>query len=192
MLDAVRRWLVLAAALSIVIFTVAWRDWSVDSQDIGVVSVAAEPPPADSDILGMLHQMNVNQINAAKLAQTMSTNDNVRALASQIISDHTTLDQQASALAAQLGIALTNGDSTVVREGSAELDNLRARSGGAAFDLAYTGAQVQDHMEALALIDSLRRVARNPALKRVLASQVRPVIARHLQMAKSIRAGIGH
>lgn len=191
MLSAVCRSLELStAALSIVAAATGWSDQRRDAFTTNQQRIVA-PPPTDADFLGTLHQMNVNEINAAKLAQTMSGNSNVRALASQIISDHTTLDQQASALASQLGLTPTIGDSMIVREGSAELDNLRARNGSPAFDLAFSGAQVQDHMEALALVDAARRVAQSPEFKSALVSQIRPVIVRHLQMAKSIRAGIG-
>ena len=192
MLSAVSQTLALsAAALSLYIAATGW------SRSRGRVPAESErvvlaQVPTDADILGTLHQMNVNEIKAAQLAETMSRNSNVRALASQIISDHTTLDQQTAALAAQLGITPTTGDSTIARQGSAELDNLRARNDGATFDLAFSGTQVQDHMQALALVASARRTAQNVELKTALVRQIRPVIARHLQMAKSVRAGLGH
>ena len=71
------------------------------------------------------------------------------------------------------------------------MDNLRARSGSAAFDVAYIGSQVQDHMQSLAIVDSSRKVAQNPALRTALVKLIRPVIARHLQMARSVRDRIG-
>jgi len=192
MLSAVRQSVALSAAALSLVTVVSGRSNAHGSVPPESEHVVLAQVPTDADLLGTLHQMNLNEINAAQLAETMSRNNNVRALASQIISDHTTLDQQTTALAAQLGITPTTGDSMIARQGSAELDNLRARNGGSTFDLAFSGAQVQDHMQALALVESARRTAQNVELKTALVRQIRPVIARHLQMAKSIRAGLGH
>lgn len=173
-----------AAVVSIATALVAWHRGAL----IGTESQpAVVEMQGDAEILGTLHQSNLNEINAAKMAQTISSDAGVRAFANQMVSDHTTLDQQDSILAAQLGLPPTLGDSIMARQGSAELDNLRARSGGAAFDVAYIGAQVQNHMQAFAIVDSSRRVAQNPALRTALVKLIRPVIARHLQMAKSVR-----
>lgn len=174
------------AVLSIATAAVAWH-----SSRGARIDADRQPPivemQGDAEILGTLHQSNVNEINAAKMAQTTSSDAGVRAFANQMVSDHTTLDQQDSILATQLGLPPTLGDSITARQGSAEMSNLRARSGGAAFDVAYIGAQVQDHMQALAIVNSSRKVAQNPALRTALIKLIRPVIARHLQMAKSVR-----
>ena len=187
MLYTVRRSLeTWTAVLSMATAVVAWH-----SSHAARADAESQPPipelQGDAEILGTLHQSNVNEINAGKMAQATSGDAGVRAFANQMVSDHTTLDQQDSILAAQLGLPPTLGDSTTARQGLAEMDNLRARSGGAAFDVAYIGAQVQDHMQALAIVDSSRKVAQNPALRSALVKLIRPVIARHLQMARSVR-----
>ncbi len=175
-----------ATVLSIATAVIAWH-----SSHVAGTAAESQSPifelQGDADILGTLHQSNVNEINAGKMAQTTSSDAGVRAFANQMVSDHTTLDQQDSILASQLGLPPTLGDSITTRQGSAEMDNLRARSGGAAFDVAYIGAQVQDHMQALAIVDSSRKVAQHPELRSALVKLIRPVIARHLQMARSVR-----
>lgn len=191
MLYAVRRSIELSTAvLSIATVTYAWSGFRADRASTERLEIFPTLQ-GDADILGALHQSNVNEINAAKMAQMTSTDAGVRAFAAQMVSDHTTLDQQDSMLATQLGIPPTLGDSTTARGGSAEMDNLRARSGSAAFDVAYIGSQVQDHMQSLAIVDSSRKVAQNPALRTALVKLIRPVIARHLQMARSVRDRIG-
>jgi putative membrane protein len=145
---------------------------------------------SDADIMGVLHQSNLNEINEANLALSTASDTGVRSFAQMMVTDHTTLDQQGSALAASLGITPILRDSTLVQEAATAMAQLGAQS-GTAFDRLYMDKQVDDHQQTLAIVDAAIQTATDNTLRAALATQVRPVIVAHLQMAEDIQARIG-
>jgi putative membrane protein len=146
---------------------------------------------SDATIMGTLHQSNVNEITEANIAVSRATDAGVRAFAQQMITDHTTLDQQGSAMAAQLGITPTLPNNVLIDMLNTESVQLNAAAAGTTFDRTYINEQVQDHQMTLDVVDASIQRAQNAALRNMLVNQVRPVIAMHLQMAQQIQARIG-
>jgi putative membrane protein len=147
--------------------------------------------PSDAQIAAIVMAANTGEINTANLAQTKSTNDQVKAFAADMIKDHTAMNDQATALATKLNMTpednvtsthlKTMGDKTM-----AKLQGLT----GTAFDKAYVDSAVMDHKQVLAMIDkTLLPNAKNGELKAMLKS-ARPTIAQHLQHSQQLQASM--
>jgi putative membrane protein len=161
-----------------------------DKTFVDQVNVVSPLALTDAEVLGILHQSNVNEINAANLALTNASDTGVVAFAHAEVTDHTALDQQGQALANSLGITPTLRDSALVAAGAAELARLQGLT-GSTFDRAYIDGQVTSHQATLAFIDSTAQVATNSSIRSFLLNTERPVIAANLAHAQSIQARIG-
>jgi putative membrane protein len=164
---------------------------------------------SDSNIFAVLHWSDVGEINAGKVAQTAASDTGVVSFASQMVTDHTTLDSAAFQLSQQLSIKPTLSDSTLPQAVMAQQDTLQnmarnptpdstAASGDSttvpqpsAFDRTYMAGQVADHVRTLAIIDASLKVVQNQTLRDTLQNTIRPLIAMHLQMAQAIQSRIG-
>jgi putative membrane protein len=184
-----RRMSALALVVPLTIFFAGCNDddniTGLDDQQQIITSITT-----DADIMGVLHQSNLNEINAGNLALSAASDAEVRSFGQMMVTDHTNLDQQGSALAASLGIVPVLRDTTLVRQGHQEMAKLSGKT-GTTFDRQYITQQVQDHLQTLAIIDAALQVTTNTSLRTMLQNQVRPAVASHLQLAQSIQARIG-
>ena len=146
---------------------------------------------SDAHILGVLHTSNLGEIAAGMQAQQRATDTAVKAFAMSMVTEHSTMDQQGSALGQQIGAPPALPDSTLPRLQQTEMDALRAAGSGAAFDQLYIAQQVVAHQRTLSLVDASIGTAQRPELKTALQSQVRPAVAGHLAQAQQIQSRIG-
>ncbi len=65
---------------------------------------AESPAPNDAQIAGIVVAANTVDINAGKLAEKMSHNQEVQALAKQMETDHSAVNKQATALVKKLHV----------------------------------------------------------------------------------------
>src|SRR5581483_8504268 len=93
-------------------------------------------------------------IAAGKLAESKSKNKEVKAFAKQMVTDHTAVNKQASALAKKLGVTpKDNPTSDSLKKGAQEnMDNLKKLK-GAEFDKQYVDHEVAYHQAVLDTID---------------------------------------
>ena len=155
-------------------------------------AVFAQGGPTDPQIAGIVVTANQIDIDAGKFAKSHSKNKEVDAFASQMITDHTAVNKQASALAKKLGVKPEDSDtSKSLKDGAKQnMDNLKKLK-GAAFDKAYVDHEVAYHQAVLDAIDkTLIPSAKNAELKGLI-EKVRPAIAAHLEHAKHIQAALG-
>jgi len=127
---------------------------------------------------------NTVDVDAGKLAQKSSKNKEVQAFAKQMVTDHTGVNKQATALVKKLKV--TPADSELaksLKQGGA--DNIAKLKGmkGAEFDKAYVDNEVGYHQ---AVIDALDKTlipnAKNAELKETLV-KTRPAFVEHLEHA---------
>lgn len=154
-------------------------------------SVFAQSPagPNDAQIAAIVVTANKVDIDAGKLAQKMSRNKEVRAFAKQMVTDHTGVNKQAGALAAQLKLTPQESDTSksLKTGGDANLAKLKALK-GAAFDKAYVDNEVTYHQAVIDAIDAtLIPNVQNAQLKATLV-KVRPAFIAHLAHAKHIQS----
>ncbi len=147
--------------------------------------------PSDPQIAGIVVTANSIDIEAGKLAKSHSRNKEVSKFAQLMITDHTSVNKQAGALAKKLGVKPEDSDtSKSLKAGAA--DNVKALKGlkGAAFDKAYVDHEVAYHQAVLDAIDKvLIPSAQNAELKDLIV-KVRPAIAAHLDHAKMVQSDL--
>jgi putative membrane protein len=147
--------------------------------------------PSDPQIAGIVVAADQIDIDAGKLAKSRTTNKQVSEFAQLMITDHTAVNKQASALVKKLGVKPEDSPtSQSLKTGAAEnTKNLKGLK-GAAFDKAYVDHEVAYHQQVLDAIDKvLIPSARNAELKDLI-TKVRPAIAAHLDHAKMIQSSL--
>lgn len=137
---------------------------------------------ADEKILAAMAQANIAEIEAGKLAQSKSQNDQVKSFAQQMIDDHTKALNDVQAVAQQKGVTLpTEPDA----RHKAMATKLQAMS-GEAFDKAYiANAGVADHKKVYSMLISDEKRAKDPDVK-AAAAKMAPVVEQHLKSAKQL------
>jgi putative membrane protein len=145
----------------------------------------------DAHIMGALHESNLGEIEAAQAAVQRATDTEVKAFAGMMVTDHTTLDAQGTALATQVGVAPALPTTTLSDQQDREMTQLSLVT-GTTFDRNYIAQQVSAHTRTLAIVDAAITKAQQAALKTLLQSTVRPKVAAHLAMAQGIAARIGN
>jgi putative membrane protein len=150
---------------------------------------AASPPPSDAEIAAIVVAANQVDIDAGKLAADKARSADVRTLAERMVTDHTGVNQQASALVKKLQVTpKSNATSeSLARSGDQNLKKLRGLS-GAAFDQAYVSNEVTYHQTVIDALDqTLIPSAKNAELRDLLV-KVRPAFVSHLEHAKHLQS----
>jgi len=163
----------------------------------GLFALAASPAfsqsaaPNDAQIAGIVVAANTVDIDAGKLAQKKSQNKEVKAFAKQMVTDHTGVNKQATALVKKLKITPEDSDTSksLKESGDATLAKLKDLN-GAKFDKAYVDNEVTYHQTVIDALDkTLIPNAKNAELKDTLV-KVRPAFVAHLEHAKHIQASL--
>ncbi len=174
----------------------AGGDDAADSANADSVPAVTTPPAppllGDPEIAHVAVTANTIDIEAGEVAKTKAANAEVKAFAQTMISDHTSVNQQAAALAQKLGV--TPADNAVSQQLKTEADAAKAdlaTKSGAEFDRAYIAREVAYHQGVLDALDqTLIPGTQNAELKAFL-EKVRPAIAAHLQMAQQLQTKLG-
>jgi putative membrane protein len=143
----------------------------------------------DAQIAKIVVTANQVDIDAGKLASTRATSAEVKKFAQTMVTDHTGVNKQATALVTKLGVKPEDNDTakSLSDGGKANLDNLKTLK-GKDFDKAYIDHEVAYHQAVLDAVDkTLIPGAKNEELKALLV-KVRPAFVAHLDHAKQIQA----
>jgi putative membrane protein len=128
---------------------------------------------------------------AARIAATRAQNRDVKLLARNLVTDHTTMSATLTRLLASA--ELTPRDDDVTRllrdQSAARRDTLRTLSGWT-FDSAYVDNEVRYHRELLVAIDRVFIPSVRNARLRDYVSSMRPTIASHLELAEQVRTAV--
>ena len=147
--------------------------------------------PNDAQIASIVVTANQVDIDAGKLAASRSTNPEIKKFGQQMVTDHTAVNKQATALVTKLKVTPEdNATSRTLKAGGdknlASLKNLK----GAEFDKAYIDNEVTYHQAVIDAIDkTLIPSAQNAELKALLV-KVRPAFVAHLDHAKMIQSAL--
>jgi putative membrane protein len=151
----------------------------------------AQSAPDDAQIAGIVVAANTVDIEAGKLAQSMTKNAQVKAFAEQMVTDHSGVNKQAVALVTKLKVTPQESDlsRSLKQSGNDNLAKLKTLK-GKEFDKAYVDHEVAYHQ---AVIDALDKTlipnAKNAELKETLV-KVRPAFVAHLEHARHIAASL--
>ena len=152
---------------------------------------AQSAAPNDAQIAGIVVTANTVDIDAGKLAQKMSRNKEVKQFGKQMVTDHSGVNKQATALVKKLKVKPEDSDTSksLKAGGDANISKLKGLK-GAAFDKAYVDNEVTYHQ---AVIDALDKTlipnAKNAELKDLL-EKVKPAFVAHLEHAKKIQQSL--
>lgn len=138
---------------------------------------------SDQKMMAEFAQANMAEVAVAQLAQSRSSNSQIRKFAQQMIDDHGNAYKELSKLAEDKQVTLPKEADAKHQEMLKKMNMLN----GAEFDRQYAAkAGVEDHENAKKLVDKIAKTAQDPELK-ALGRNAQPVIARHLQMAKELK-----
>ena len=147
--------------------------------------------PTDPQIAMIAVTADNVDIEGGKLAAGKTTNPKVKEFAELMVRDHTSVNNQATALAKKLN--LTPEESATSRslksDGDKMIKKLKGMS-GAEFDKAYIDNEVSYHEAVAGVVDNtLIPNAKNADLKALLES-ARPIFASHLNHAKEVQSSL--
>ena len=154
-------------------------------------SATASDTPNDAQIAAIVVAANTVDVNAGKLAEKQAVDSDVKAFAKMMVTDHTSVNDQAKALAKKLKLSPEENDTSkrLKKDGEANVDRLKAMK-GKEFDKAYIDKEVSYHQSVIDLMDKTLIVhAREPSLKDLLV-KVRPNFVAHLERAKQIQSSL--
>jgi putative membrane protein len=168
---------------------VASTSLTIFSMILMAASAQAAMAPTDPQIAAIVVTANSVDIDAGKLAQSKTKDNEVKKFAQQMITDHTAVNKQAVDLVTKLNVKPEENDTShALKKGgddmAAKLKNLKGKE----FDKAYVDNEVSYHQTVLDTIDkTLIPSAKNEELKSLLV-KVRPAIAAHLDHAKHLQS----
>ena len=151
-------------------------------------AVAQPAGPTDAQIAAIVVTANQVDIDAGKLAKAHSRNKDVKAFAQRMITDHTGVNKQATALVKKLKVKPEDSDTakSLKKGGDENLKKLKGLK-GKDFDKAYIDNEVTYHQAVIDALDkTLIPSAQNAELKETLV-KVRPAFVAHLEHAKQIQ-----
>jgi putative membrane protein len=147
--------------------------------------------PNDAQIASIVVTANQVDIDAGKLAESRSSNKEVKEFAQRMVTDHAGVNKQATELVTKLKVKPEENDTSksLKAGGDANLKKLQGLK-GAEFDRAYVDNEVAYHQAVLDAVDkTLIPNARNEELKGLLV-KVRPAFVAHLEHAKHLQGSL--
>jgi putative membrane protein len=155
---------------------------------LGLLAPAHAAGPNDAQIAAIVVAANTVDIDAGKQAEKRAHDKEVRAFAKRMVADHSSVNQQATALARKLQLTPEDNDTSksLAQDGATTRTRLAGLS-GKAYDKAYVDNEVTYHQTVLDALDkTLIPNASNAELKALLV-KVRPAFVAHLEHAKHIQ-----
>jgi len=151
---------------------------------VGAARAATPPsaPPSTAAVLDKLHNSNLTEIEAGKLAQDNGHSQATKDYGKMLVSDHTSADQQVVALAKKEKIDLSPSTPVV---GSKSLADLTA---GPEFDRRFARSMVNDHKKDIADVTAARDHTTDAKLKALLTDML-PTLQKHKSMAEKLKHG---
>jgi putative membrane protein len=163
------------------------RDSTVEA---GFESSAADDrtlTDADREFLRMAENDNIKERNMGRIALQKSGNPEVREYAQMLVDDHTKALKQLVDLMEAKGMRQPENLPEVKHEALTRLNGLS----GAEFDREFVRLMIEDHEKAVAAFRSEQHSARDGAV-RDYASRVLPVLEKHLNKARELRAAVSN
>jgi putative membrane protein len=142
----------------------------------------------DAEIAHIAVTANQIDIDAGKAAEKKAHSPEVKSFAKQMVTDHTSVNKQAAALAKKLKVTpKDNPTSKSLKADAKKAMTDISKHKGADFDKAYIDHEVAYHQAVIKAVDeTLIPGAKNEELKSFL-TQVRPALQKHLDHAQQLQ-----
>ena len=141
---------------------------------------------ADKTFVMMADEGNSAEISASQIALKKSKNPDVKAYATQMISDHQKLRSDMAPYAQKLGVMTPQPLNATHKAEDQRLSQLSGKK----FDAEYLKAMSEDHNKTLGMFRNEEATTADPSLKSAVM-QGDPVVAQHLQMANDMASKMG-
>ena len=173
-----------------------------DTPDDQAAFDTATPPAAvqpdattqmgDAEVAHVAVTANTLDIEGGQLAKDKAENAEVKQFAERMITDHTSANNEANALAQRVSLSPADNQTSQQMKADHERAKTELQSkSGAEFDRAYIQHEITMHQNVLNALDqTLIPNAQNAELKALL-QKIRPVIENHLQTAQQIQTRLG-
>ena len=147
---------------------------------------------SDAQIASIVVTANQVDIDAGKLAASRGSNQQIKKFGEQMVTDHTAVNKQATALVTRLQVTpQDNSTSQSLKAGGEKnVASLKSRH-GAEFDKAYIDNEVRYHQAVIEAIDNTLVPSAHDAELKALLVKVRPAFVAHLEHAKMIQSSLG-
>jgi putative membrane protein len=139
----------------------------------------------DGKMIREIAQADLAEVAAGKLGASKAQSGEVKKFAQHMVDDHGKHLAEVRKMAKAKGVQLP---STPAKKHQDAMKKLESAS-GAGFDKAFMDMMVKDHEEALKLVQTTAKNAKDKDLK-ADAQKTAPVIEKHLEMAKSIAGNL--
>jgi putative membrane protein len=159
---------------------------------VGPKAPAAEVAPtkpadlsaADKKFIEKVASANQAEIQSAQMAAQKASDQHVKDVAQQMLTDHTDAGQKLTALAQQKGVTIPG---ELAPTDQKQVDKF-SKLDGKKFDRAYVKAEIKDHKEMLAVLKKESTGGKDSDVKS-FAAQLMPTIQKHLDMLENKTAG---
>jgi len=155
------------------------KEVAEDANEQNLDTEATDSLEDDSQYLVDAAEVDLKEIELGKLAETKSTNADIKALAKMMIDAHTKASAATKDLAAKKGITLP---AALTDKGEDARKDLNDKT-GADFDKAYADAMVDGHEKTIKEIEKASEKAKDPDV-RTWAAQMLPELRKHLEHSK--------
>ena len=155
---------------------------------IAINSIAAAAPGAyDKQFLGKAADAGSTEIAASKVAQSKSSNPEVKKFADAMLAEHAKVAEELKQLASSKQIEVS--DQPGARH-KVQIDKL-SRLEGQPFDKEYAASiGVAAHKDAVKLFTDASQQASDPDIK-AFAAKTLPALQHHLEMATTLHTAVG-
>jgi len=140
----------------------------------------------EGQLLNTLHEANLMEIAAGRLALTRGTTAAIQQYGAQLVADHSLADDQVAAMAAKANVILPS-TAAAQDDGLKQLGILT----GEAFDHAFIKMMVADHDKAISLVQNAQPRVSSPQLTAFLR-QLLPTLEKHrdaaIALSKALRS----
>jgi putative membrane protein len=140
----------------------------------------------DKSFLQNAYEDGLAEVKMGELGQNKSANADVKAFATQMVTDHSAANGELKTLSDNKKVSLST-DPSLIAQGKAKL--LDARS-GTSFDKAFADDMVSDHKKAVEAFEKAANEAKDPDVK-AFAAKTLPTLRHHLSMAEELQAKVG-
>ncbi|MFG1695241.1 DUF4142 domain-containing protein [Nonomuraea sp. NPDC049309] len=177
--------------LSLAVITLAVLPGCAGQQPPYTAAVPAPPSDAGAEVseqdrewMRLIHQANLAEVQAGRLAQGKATTKQIKKVGETLVKDHTQLDTKVTKTAEQLGIDLPTSQSKEQRE---MLDRIQSAS-GQDFDQDFVSGMIKAHRQALNATKTEISKGSAPAVVS-LAKAAEPSLEKHLADLRKAQGG---
>ena len=139
----------------------------------------------DSEFLVDIAEVNLAEIEIGKLAQTKSTNPEVKKFGKMLVDEHTKSASEVSALAKAKNFTLPT---SLTEDGQEEYKKLNEKS-GLDFDKKFADMMIDGHEKAIDKLQKATKDAKDEDVKLWASNNIAPLTA-HLEHAKLLKQGL--